>query len=76
MNASTGDYIAIAAVSLNALVYLSGVVRLNETVRVLNVLMTKFESTLAALAIRQQATELSVGVLQNNCRIYHENERG
>lgn len=72
MNATTGDYIAIAAVSLNALVYLSGVFRLNETVKVLNTLMGKFEKTLADMAIRQQATELSVGILKNNCKIFHE----
>ena len=76
MQMTTGDIIAIAAVSLNALVYLSGFFKLNETVKILSVLTEKLESTMHDVSNRLIANEKAVSILERNCVIYHGQQDG
>lgn len=71
MEMTTGDTIALGAVGLNALVYLSGAFKLSGTVANLKELVTKVESTLTNIDERLATTETSVKVIENNCSLLH-----
>lgn len=68
---TTGEIIALVAVGLNAVAYLSGAFKIAGTVSKLDALVTKIETTLTGIDNRLADTETDVAVLQNNCKIYH-----
>lgn len=74
MQLTTGDFIALAAVALNAIAYLSGIMKLNATVLSLKELMPKFERTMETFGTRLNEAERAVSVLENNCLVYHGKE--
>lgn len=68
---TTGDLIALAAVSINALFYLSGLFKLNATVEILSRSSEKLEKTIEKVVERLTSTEVAMAQIESNCRVYH-----
>lgn len=68
---TTGDVIALAAVSINALFYFSGLFKLNSTVEMLTNASKRMETIVDRISERLNSTEVALAQIESNCRIYH-----